>query len=115
MIARYRQMLRPAAAPEVEPMRPVTCLKSLVHQAAGVARVARSFESVHQDQLAASLGRRTLRVHQNLHAGLRLIDHRFHGPSLLAAGTAPEASRNGRQVSVLEERMEGAQALFYDP
>src|SRR5579871_3183168 len=94
-------------------MSDVPGLKRGVRHASVVAGIARPFESVHQDQLAARYAVRNLRVHQNAHPRLCLINDGLHRPVSLALGTPPEVPCERGEMGILKERIEGLQGPFY--
>jgi len=90
----------------------VASFESRRRQAARVAGLARTFETVDQDQFADRLAVRILRMHQDFDSRLALIADRLHGPAVLAFRAGPKVAGDGRKVAVLEKWFEGEQLLL---
>jgi hypothetical protein len=80
--------------------------------AARIARLARSFQAVDQNQLACRI-RGSLRADQQLNTRLGFKEHVTNGPTALALGARPKITGNGCQVGIFEERLEGAQPSLW--
>src|SRR5580704_6340569 len=91
-----------------------TGFESRVAHSAGVSGVARSFQPVYQDQLAAWRAAGLLGMDQNLDVRFGLKEHIFDGPALVTFWARPEVTGEGCEVGIPEKRMERAQDIILE-
>jgi len=113
MIQRFAaEMFGTGATSHVETVRRVTVFESSLGEAAGIAGVAGSFQSMHQNDLGQGFAGWALRVHQHLHARFSLVKSRGDWETLLVEFAAPVIAGDGGEVRIPEEGDEGAQATI---
>lgn len=96
MVVGDRERFRAAAASQVDAMRRITRFESGAGHAAGVTGIARSLQAVDQNQFAARDALRLLRVDQNSHFRLGLINNGFDRKPALAFRALPEVPGESR-------------------
>ena len=112
MVQRRTQVRRTAASPHVEPADGEAGLQTRLRQAAHVARFTGALQPVRQDDLAARWAGGALLLYQDLHAGLGLVELRFHRIALDVKPARPEIPDRREDVIIGYDRTKGPQAYI---
>src|SRR5438067_699902 len=100
MIERRTKMRGSAAGSHVESMHGEPRFEAGLRQAPHVARLARSFQPMRQDDLAPRFTLGPLRLHKHLDIGLGLIELRFNRIADYVEPAGPEVSGDGEYMVI---------------
>ena len=91
-----------SATPHVEAMNGVAGFERGVGKAYGVTGFAGAFQAVDEEEFGSRVALGALRVHQNLHSRLRVVQVGFDWEAVPVGGPLPEVRRYGQEVRVLK-------------